>query len=358
MKIGIITFHNTPNFGATLQCYALARSLEALGHTVDVINYMPPQALWMYFRSQFLGQRRSARNFGKFLKFRKFVNEQLTLSGRPMFKADKLRALDDGRYDVVFTGSDEVWKVDKIRPLDGSFYFDFLSPEKTRLCSFAASASTVTDLRDYADKTGPWLNRFHDISVRDPHTAEAVEALTGKTPTVVCDPTLVWDFASETHPCPYTGGDYLALYGWPNEKDSTEIRKFADREGLKIVGVGARNAICDEEFIDIGPSEWLGLLRHSSVVMTDFFHGIIFSLLFDRPLYAYVDSKKRMKVERIMKLANLGHLLHDSAGKIGNYTLEDLRYAPGSAVAGMQPLIDESKAFLTRNAPATDERSI
>ncbi|WP_176439232.1 polysaccharide pyruvyl transferase family protein [Puniceibacterium sediminis] len=351
MKIGIITFHNTPNFGATLQCYALSKYLGSLGHEVEVINYMPLRALWMYFRSQFMGKRRSARNVGKLLKFRRFVNDKLTLSGAPVFRPDKLQPLDDGRYDVVFTGSDEVWKVDSIRPLDGSFYFDFLSPEKTRLCAFAASASTVTDLRDHAEKTGPWLKRFHDIAVRDPHTGEAVTALTGSPPTIVCDPTFLWDFEAETHPKPYTGGDYLALYGWPNAQDSAEIRKFADRHGLKVVGVGARNKICDAEFVAIGPQEWLGLIRHSSVVVTDFFHGNIFALLFNRPLYAYVAPKKRMKLERIMKMVGLEHLLHDTPSEINRYALDDLRY-PAGQLEGLAPLIDSSKAFLKRNAPS------
>ncbi|SCZ71985.1 Polysaccharide pyruvyl transferase [Epibacterium ulvae] len=353
MKIGIITFHNTPNFGATLQCYALSRYLESLGHDVEVINYMPPQALKMYFRSQFLGRRRSARNIGKFLKFRQFVHSRLELSGPPIFRSQALKSLDDGRYDVVFTGSDEVWKVDQIRPLDGSFYFDFLSPEKTRLCSFAASASTVTDLRSYP-KTKEWLARFDEIAVRDPHTGDMVKELTGTDPTIVCDPTFLWNFNAETHPKPYDKGEYLALYGWPNAKDSAEIRKFADRNGLKVIGVGARNAICDEEFINIGPQEWLGLIRNSSVVVTDFFHGIIFSLLFNRPLYAYVDAKKRMKLERIMGLAGLSHLLHDSTGEIDKYTVSDLSY-PADSIKGMGPMIAQSKDFLKRNTPPLAE---
>ncbi|MAU44792.1 MAG: hypothetical protein CL868_00765 [Cytophagaceae bacterium] len=354
MRTGIITFHNTPNFGATLQCYALSRYLESLGHDVEIINYMPVQALKMYGKSQFLGRRRSARNVGKIWRFRNYVHSNLKLSGPPVFDPKGLKQLDDGRYDVVFTGSDEVWKVDEIRPLDGSYYFDFLSPEKTRLCSFAASASTVTNLRDYSEKTGPWLNRFHDIAVRDPHTGEAVQDLTGKEPTLVCDPTFLWDFAAEEHPKPYTGGPYLALYGWPNAQHSAEIRKFADRHNLKVIGVGARNKICDEEFVAIGPQEWLGLIRNSSVVVTDFFHGIIFSLLFNRPLYAYVAPKKRMKLERMMALAGLTHLLHDTTAEIDNYSLEDLSYSP-ETLKGMEPLITGSKEFLMRNAPADRE---
>lgn len=351
MKIGILTFHNTPNFGATLQCYALVQYLQSQGHSVEVINYMPPKALRRYFRSQFLGRRRSLRNLGKFQKFRQFVHDKIPLSGGPMFRPSALKALDDGRYDVVFTGSDEVWKVDQIRPLDGSFYFDFLSPSKTRLCSFAASASTVTDLRAYPQTKG-WLARFHEIAVRDPHTGDAVKDLTGIEPDLVCDPTFLWDFSAETHPQVHQGGKYLALYGWPNAEDSAKIRAYADRHGLQVVGVGARNPICDVEYIDIGPTEWLGLMRHSSTVVTDFFHGIIFALLFNRPLYAYVDAKKRMKLERIMELAGLSHLLHDTPGEIDTYSLDDLSYAPEQLV-GMEPMIESSKAFLQRNAPAT-----
>lgn len=323
MKAAILTFHATPNYGATLQCVALSNFLRRCGADVDVINYVQPHNLLQYFKSSFLGRRRSWQNVKRMARFREFVRHHVTMSGAPIMRPSGLRQLAS-RYNVAFTGSDEVWKVDHMRKLDPSYYLDFCDARTTRICSYAASASTVTDLRQYADTVGPLLQRFDGLAIRDPYTLNMVRDLTGRADAVqVVDPTLLTDWADHDLP-PILREPYLAVYAWLNSKGQAAARSFADRHGLKIVSIGCRNAIADHNLIGIGPQEWLQLIKHARVVMTDFFHGLVFALIFQRPFYAHVDPAKRLKLEHILKIAGLDGRLHHTADGIANLSVDEL----------------------------------
>ena len=308
MRIGILTFHTTANFGATLQCYALYRHLSAGGHEVEVVNYAPPGVFDFYRKDLFQGPGHSWRNIGRVLRFYFFVRRKLRLSGPAVANAEGLRT-QAGRHDLLVVGSDEVWKVEPpLRPLDPAYYLDFADPARTRLISYAASSSTRTDLRQVASVAKPLLERFHALSVRDRHTGEMVAALGLERPVEVLDPTFLWDFEEESRR-PLIKGDYLALYGCLDRKQTAEIRALADRLGLRLVSVGARNRRADRNVLDIGPLEWMRVLRHARYIVTDYFHGAAFAMHFRVPFAVFANPWKRIKVASLLDLAGLGHRL-------------------------------------------------
>lgn len=350
MKVAILTFHNTPNFGATLQCYALSQRLRLMGADVEVINYAPLHATMQYLKFLFAGRRRSLANIARLRRFRQFVARHLVLSGPPIVNRNRLTALQ-ARYELAFVGSDEVWKVDHMRPFDPSFYFDFLDPEQTRLCAFAASASTVTDLQDHAPAVTPLLRRFAAFGIRDPSTAHMVEAMTGRPTTQVLDPTLVWDFGAEDLP-PLESGAYVAVYCWLSKADMRIVRRFAAGAGLRVVCVGCSHPDADANRLGIGPEEWLRLIKHASLVVTDFFHGILFAINFRRPFYAFVNPAKRMKLEHALGWVGLGEALHNSLAELDTMTLADLKADWTAVEARLKPLRVATLAYLTEQLGA------
>lgn len=342
-KVGIITFHDTPNYGATLQCYALSRYLASLGTEVEVINYSPPYTTLQYAKSLFLGRRRGLGNLTRVSLFLRFIAERLHLSGPSIRRREALRTLAN-RYDLAVTGSDEVWKVDHMRRFDPSFYLDFCDPGTTRIISYAASASMVTDLTQRAADVQPLLMRFSAIAVRDPETGGQVEALTGVTPELVVDPTLLWDWSLEDLP-PMRPAGYVAVYSWLNDSEFAVLRRAADARGLAVVCVGCRHRLADENRLGVGPMEWLRLLKHADLVVTNFFHGVVFTLLFGRPLYAHVDGAKRRKLERILTLAGNPQPLHDGLDAI-EVAGADWSYDTARVTAALTPLVTVSKTWL------------
>lgn len=346
MKIGIVTFHNTPNYGATLQCYALSRFLEGEGAYVEVVNYAPIHTTVQYLKSLFLGRRRSIKNIARVARFNAFVRRRLKLSGPAIIKPQALAALRE-RYDLVSTGSDEVWKVDHMRPLDPVYYLASFEEQRSRLISYAASSSTVTDLGKYADVVRPLLERLDAIAVRDPSTSEQVRRLTGREPVHVVDPTFLWDWTKEKLE-PLHHRPYVAVYSWLDKAEFARVKQAARAEGLDVVCVGCRHPDADRNLIGIGPEEWLRLLKHADLVVTNFFHGVVFALLFGRPLYGHVDPAKRMKLMRVLELAGQVQLLHADLAALPEKGLAGCRYDAQSVAVRFAPLISESKAYLRR----------
>jgi hypothetical protein len=337
LTVGVITFHDTPNYGGTLQCYATSAYLSSRGAEVEVINYNPPHTSLQYIKNLFLGRQRSFDNVRRVQRFFAFGKERLRYSGGYTPLRSGLRALAR-RYDLAITGSDEVWKIDHMRRFDPSYYLDFCEPESTRIVSYAASASMVTDLITQADKVGPLLERFDAISVRDPETRDQVAVITGREPEMVVDPTLLWDWEQEILP-PLVESGYVAVYSYLTDPEMDTVRSVAHAKGFKVVCFGCRHSQADINLAWIGPEEWLRVIKHADLVVTNFFHGAVFALLFGRPLFAHVNPAKRLKLERIMMLAGLDGRLHSTVNELANIGIDACAYDRTKVEALFAPMI-------------------
>lgn len=344
MRVGILTFHNTPNFGASLQCAALARYISHLGHDVEVINYAPLSTRHQYLKWMFKGQNGSLRNVGRMWNLRNFQKEHFRLSGGPILSHAALTRHCGTRYDALVIGSDEVWKENGLRPFDTAFYGAFVDPEKTRVISYAPSASTDSALGRNVETLTPLLTRMTAISARDENTAGELLEHYGIQAPLVVDPTLLEPFTSETPiKAPYPR--YLAVYAGSTQKQTAALRRFADRNDLKIVGIGYDVPGFDKCYLALGPGEWLSLIRQSTAVFTHFYHGAIFALIHGKPLYAHVNGSKLHKVGSLMTKIGLQHLMHPTPDAMAEMTLDDLAY-PASHMARLDPFVAQSRSYL------------
>jgi hypothetical protein len=267
-----------------------------------------------------------------------------------MLKREQLAALGK-RYDIVFTGSDEVWKVNAMRPFDPSFYLDFCDSGTTRICSYAATSSAVTDLRQFP-AVAPLLTRFSSISVRDASTAAMVKDLTGLEPQLVVDPTLLYDGWTAEDLLPLHKRGYVAVYAWLNRERMSAVRQFAAKHGLDVVCVGCRHPDADRSYLGIGPWEWLRLIKHSSLVVTNFFHGVVFALIFGRPLFTFMDRNKHIKLSSALALANIADRLHDSPNDLPEVGFEGCHYDVSEVHEQLRAVREESARFVGRQLEA------
>lgn len=345
-RVGIVTFHNTPNFGATLQCYALSRFLQGLGANVEIVNYQPLHARLQYAKSLFLGKRRGLANVRRLHQFRRFVATDVSLSGAPISGRHALGSLSE-RYDMAITGSDEVWKVDHMRPFDPTYYLDFCDRDHTRLVSYAASTSTVTNLLDLGEEPKRLLARFHAISTRDPHTSHQVTDLVDTTPIEVLDPTFLHDWSTEPLP-PVLESPYIAVYSWLSREEMKSVRRMADFNGLDVACVGCRHPDADYNLLGIGPREWLSLIKHSELVVTNFFHGIAFALHFRRPYLGHIDEAKRIKLDHLAAISGTSANLHNSLAYIDCMKVRDASIPYEDVQARLSYRLETSRNFLTQ----------
>lgn len=316
MKVGIITFHRAINYGAVLQAYALKKKIDELGNVTKVINYInlkekeAGKVIKTNSLKSFVGSLLKLKFFRqKNKKFIMFRNKYLNLT--PEIKNKDMLKKMDREFDVFFTGSDQVWNYN-ITDGDMAYLLDFASNNKKN--SYAASFG-VTDIDEkYKKIYKRLLEDFSNISVREEIGKTIVNKLCNKNAYTVLDPTLLLDsiewkkIAKSSKENKYIL-IYLLTY-------SERIYKLAERLsndfGLKIIVIAVdiktfKFSRKYKYYLSAGPEEFLGLFMNAEYIITNSFHGTVFSLIFNKKLIVdYLNDKgKNIRLENILQLFKL-----------------------------------------------------
>ncbi|WP_020614572.1 polysaccharide pyruvyl transferase family protein [Sediminispirochaeta bajacaliforniensis] len=310
-RIGILTFHSVTNYGAILQCcglYSVCRKLnpEAL---VEVVNYQPYQALKEYFRTG-LYKPKDIFYLLKYVRFVLFGRKNLTLSGPPMYTKKSLQKLH-ARYDTLIVGSDEVWRLGGIRGYDYSYFLDFCD-DGTHRIAYAVSSSNRAKKDDYNKEVVILLNKFDFISVRDSYTKNFILPLINSDITEVLDPTFLFDYKIITSAKKVSSDKYILIYAGIDEKDAIPICEYAKAHSLKIISVNRRLSFADKSFPYIDPGRWLAFFQSADLIVTEFYHGMIFALKNEKKFVMLKHPGKAAKVEGLTEKLGITHLLVDS----------------------------------------------
>ena len=160
-----------------------------------------------------------------------------------------------------------------------------------RLITYAASFgnTTLEKLEKYrkANEVGNLLKKFNAISVRDANSGSIVEQLTGKKPVYNLDPVLTYDYMNCCDRISQIEATkkYLILYAYAGRISNEEadwIAEYAKKKNLKVYAIGGIQKSADR-FIDCSPFEVLAYFKNAEEVITDTFHGSIFSVITHRP---------------------------------------------------------------------------
>lgn len=290
MKIGVVTIHDTSgNFGNKLQNYAVVKTYEKLGlecHTIATEGKSKRIKLFIYYLWRLIVKRESF--WGRIVRLKNFdIFDQYLNYDTSLLKG---KSLDS--YDVFSIGSDQVWNpnffiYDKKRK-----YYHFLSfaGEKKKVC-FAPSIGLEQLPTQWKEWFKKYLMTFEYISVREKEGAKIIKELTGKDAEVLIDPTLMLDASEWTEVAKRPNGvefdkPYMVVYflGGRDDKIENDIKIYAKENNLSIYYLGDAT---QKNIYYAGPSEFLYFIQHSKLVVTDSFHGCVFSFLFDRPFLLY-----------------------------------------------------------------------
>lgn len=292
MRVGILTFHHTTNYGALLQSISLYRVIEEFGHSVELVDYRPMGAL----RQSYLARVRGLFKGSLFVekKTREFAR---VLSGYEIgpcvYTNNGLQREYESRYDLVITGSDEVWNTVGPRGFDLAYFLDF-ARNGTRKVSYAATAGKDSWEKGKRDKIRNALLKFESLSVRDESTANLVAEVGLTRPEVVLDPTLlVTDWKVGDRPL---SGKYVFVSGQLPEPEQKKVVQIARERGLKIVSGGYAYGNIDPDKVVLNPLEWVSAIGNAEIVMTSLFHAMAFCLNLKRKCYVFVSDKKKKKM--------------------------------------------------------------
>lgn len=286
MKIGILTFHDVFNPGAFLQALGTQTLVEQLGHEAYVIDYTAPMHRFRpssYFRRWNWRMLYRFRTWYRMVqKERAFESARVHLLHRTQFFETRSE-LSEERFDAVLVGADVVWNFKHAYLGRDPVYFGE-GVNCQRLISFAASlgdCSLEDEVPEYVKKG---FSNFDHFSVRDRNTVEMVREFTGVNALQICDPAFHLDINAIMPPSSERA-PYMLVY-LRNGAFAPELRDaiidFAQRKGLRVIATYYTHSWADENLVKIEPQEWLGLIRDAAYVVTNTFHGSVFSIMLEK----------------------------------------------------------------------------
>lgn len=386
-KLGICACYQHKNYGSQLQSYATTVELARRNIDFEIIRYKKKTTPLLLIKSlprllnpifindriietsqkkmmlklhPQLAQDNAVRNAA----FDKFSQSRFKKLSPVYYGYEQLRE-QSKKYTAVMVGSDQLWSPSGIT---SNFYNLMFADDNTVKISYATSFGVSQINPKYHKIYNTFLNRLDFISVRENSGKKIVEELSPNKAEVVCDPVILLDAEQWLKEIPnkrlYDEPYIFAYFLGKSAEYRDAVTKFAKQKDLKIVTEPHMDSYnkADENFgdytpFDIGPAEFVNLIRNAEYVFTDSFHGSVFSMLYQKQFLVfnrYSDNSSSSKNSRI-----------DSFCK--NYVLSDRRY--NGNIADVENKINyedvlgkvdehrqKSKAFLDRALACFDNR--
>jgi hypothetical protein len=303
--VGILTFHNGPNYGGFLQAWHLKTAIAALGFPTTIINYQNP----LHLKSEQLPSLglsiQKIKTFGhKYLKARPFVSCVADLSDHP-FTTD-LNGISWDRFSSIVVGSDVIWNYDNLDFGHERAFFGMLPEQnQSRFVSYAASCGKTDGSAVLPEYVQKGLQRFTTHLVRDENTAAMVKQATGHAPPLVVDPTWLQN-DPEIRKRFAPSKPYVLLYGGGlDPARAIVLRRYCDLHGLKLISAAMPCKLADKVFRSINPFEWVDLFRHAQAVVTSTLHGTLYTIKYGKPLLLMNNIQTQNKARTVIARSGL-----------------------------------------------------
>lgn len=320
MKIGILTHPPCRNYGGILQAYALQVYLERMGHEVWVLNRPRKVRLPLWRQGAGILKRAVLKYvFGKHVALtlggnrcqtdylckhtRHFVDRYIHLTLPAYSSEDLAKQVKELGIDVLVVGSDQVWRPRYVASIS-DFFLGFL-PEKSPMKRIAYAASFGVDVWEFTKEQTQecriLIKRFDAISVREDSGIELCKQFLGAEAVLLPDPTLLLmpeDYLSLLKAEKENREPQLFAYFLDPSPDKQKmVDRIAEHQHLKVSSVRIRMediSLPLPERIIPSVEEWLCGFRDARFVVTDSFHGCVFSILFNKPFMVYGNSERGM----------------------------------------------------------------
>lgn len=323
MKVGILTYHFSNNYGALFQAYGLRNCLLEQGIEAEFINYHPEHIesggqlslsnvftkvglkilflKLMSLKEKYFGHKQSQEGFDEFRR------DFLGVKGREFKTIEDLNAAQLN-YDLLICGSDQVWNPSEHFGVDPVYFLDFkIQNPNVRKISYAPSFGKSTVDERFTSEIATLISKLDGVSIREKSGVKIIEKLTDKKPVLVPDPTtLVSNYTKVMKEYPVKNDNYVFCYYLRSRKNIGETAEYiASKTNAALYSPHNPHRRWKEigETIYPCPRQWLSLLNSSKFMVTNSFHGTILSILLNKPFVVVGIGGARAKYnERAMNL--------------------------------------------------------
>lgn len=356
-KIGIITYFYYYNYGTMLQGYALQKVMEREGkgkfssEIIDCRFGEKDLSFWYYFKIRvrrffiyfteikkvistfkkrdLTNAKYREENNQKRQLFDDFVKQCCSMS-EVMYKQSSDLYPQPPIYDIYVTGSDQTWSP-KVGLRD-SLFLGFAPKDKVK-AAYAPSIGVATYSSEEEQYVREHLKEYQFVSCREKHGAEILQNLSPVKVETVLDPTLLMRAEEWRHIAvkPETPVKYILCYFIGERMYYRDFAKQLSKQlNLPLVYIPGSNTDMKSENNLVwksGPREFLGLIDNAEVVLTDSFHGTIFSINFRRNFYSFIKHEGAKAMDNMRIIDILGRL-GQSDRLLTEYVGDEIAYTP------------------------------
>ena len=334
--IGLVTCYFHHNYGSVLQAYATEMIFKKMNIPFETIACKAPKTYmksnrfiylikklligdWKmavgkikikYYRNKYpetFGQNYEVRN----KCFENFIHSFFHLSSIHNTREELHR--NANKYSAILVGSDQLWRTDSVE--HGYYTLEWV-PDHIKKIAYSTSFGITKVPRFQIKKNQKFMKRFDYMALREKSGCEIVYQLTGRKVDIVLDPTLLFTGEQWLHiqnKDAFIKEPYIFCYLLGNNKDQRDfIRRFKQKTNLKIVALLHLDEYIpsDENFADItpynvGPAEFLNLIRNAQYIFTDSFHCSVFSILYKKNFYTFSRFNNKAKQNTNTRIDNL-----------------------------------------------------
>ena len=301
-KVGIVTLNLHENIGGILQAFALQTKINSLGYDCEVITWKDSRMLT-------------------------FVNKNMKIKLLNSYK--DYNQIKESDYDIIITGSDQIWRKQFIA---GNFkenylfypFLGFTNNWQITRASYAASIGVTGDSWEFnseeCSKINEMLKYFNGITVRELQSVEECKTkfkLTNIDQAV--DPTMLLSMEQYTKLCSKITENKIDIFAYfldINSEKTKELNKYAETNGLTIK-INKNTTIED----------WLASFRDAKYIITDSFHGCMFSIIFNKPFIClYNKWRGGARFDSLITLLNNNENIIYSIGELINKKFRKYNY--------------------------------
>lgn len=303
------------NYGSFLQAFSLKNEFERRGHEVYFIDILPGREIVKDETKRDIIWHLKKIDLQIFKCLNNYVFSR---------KMDKVHIDDYNRYlevkkklpekemfDLAVIGSDEVFNATAPSSwgVTTQLFGDIRNAKK--VVSYAASCGSTTYAKaaslEIIDEIKPALCSMEQISVRDRNTFDFVKAITGREPYIHVDPVFLANY-DDYIPDIMRRKPYLLVYAYGNRiHEASEINAifdYAESHGLEVISVGMQQKWCKHNII---ADAWtlLAYIRNAESIVTDTFHGTVFSIKYHKPFVTLIRDSNRNKLLGLLEQFDL-----------------------------------------------------
>lgn len=319
IKIGIITLSASDNCGSLLQAYALQQIIEKrFCCEVEIINFVTQQSKLIYdlFPRGFYKHPKKTLFTLRYFKsikrqkdgYQKFRDNYLNFTDTIYGNTEELKKMNDN-YDIIITGSDQVWNVN-MSDYDDAFFLPWGGKAKKIAYATSLGATQVIEphKQDYIREC---LEQFGAISIREETGRATINSLIERKIDLAADPTLLLETEnwSSIAGARMVKKPYIFYYSWsyPDEKMHRLVQQFASEHNLEVYVINSSKwykfrpkKFKFKLFEESGPTAFLNLMKYADFVFVQSFHGAIFANIFEKRFFV-LNEKENGTVDFRMK---------------------------------------------------------